>query len=137
MLATKIRTEAAPHRVRPSGLTVAIASKLGNQSSAASDLEFLEELVNDNVLNRLQDIFQLARIDDRSNDRAIRLPEVLHILGIGKSSWYQRLNARSPSYDPSAPQPFKLGNSERSPSVWWHSEIIAYLETRAAASRNR
>ena len=137
MLVTNIHSEAASRQVRPSGLTVALASILANQSSAASDLEFLQELGNSNVLDRLKDIFQLARINDRSNDRAIRLPDVLHILSIGKSSWYQRLNSRSPSYDPLAPKPFKLGNSERSPSVWWYSEVIAYLEIRAAASRTR
>ena len=137
MLATKIHSEATPRQVRPSGLTVALASAISNQSLAAFDLEFLQELDNSKVLDRLKDILQLARVDDRSNDRAIRLPEVLRTLGIGKSSWYQRLNPRSPSYDPLAPQPFKLGNSERSPSLWWRSEIIAYLEIRAAASRTR
>ncbi|CAG4968506.1 helix-turn-helix transcriptional regulator [Novilysobacter luteus] len=137
MLATKIHSEVAPRQVWSSDPIVAPISKPGSQSSAASDLEFLQELGNSNVLDRLKDIFQLARINDRSNDRAIRLPDVLHILSIGKSSWYQRLNARSPSYDPLAPKPFKLGNSERSPSVWWYSEVIAYLEIRAAASRTR
>jgi predicted DNA-binding transcriptional regulator AlpA len=137
MLATKIHSEAARRQVRPSGLTAALASATSNQSPVAFDLEFLQELGNSKVLDCLKDIFQLARANDRSSDRAIRLPEVLNILSIGKSSWYQRLNARSRSYDPLAPQPFKLGNSERSPSLWWHSEIIAYLEVRAVASRNR
>jgi predicted DNA-binding transcriptional regulator AlpA len=137
MLATKIHTEATPRQHKPSSVTAALAPAISSQSSASSDLKFLQDFSNSKVLERLKDILQVARADSGSNDRAIRLPEVLHILSIGKSSWYQRLNARSPSYDPSAPQPFKLGNSERSPSVWWHSEIIAYLETRAAASRSR
>lgn len=135
MLATTIRTEASP-RHKPSGLTSAFTA-ISNQSLSTVDLEFLQQLCNSKVLDRLTDIFLLAQADSGPNNRAIRLPEVLRILGIGKSSWYQRLNARSLSYDPLAPQPFKLGNSERSPSLWWHSEIIAYLETRAAVSRNR
>lgn len=137
MLATKIHSEAAPRQARSSGLTVALASATSNPSPVTFDQEFLQELDNSKVLDRLKEILQLARANDRSNDRAIRLPEVLNTLGIGKSSWYQLLNARSPYFDPLAPQPFKLGNSERSPSLWWHSEIIAYLEIRAAASRNR
>ena len=135
MLATKIHSETAPRRVSPSALTVAnaFASATCSQSPAAPDLEFLKELGDSKVMDHLKHIFQLARADDR----AIRLPEVLKILSTGKSSWYQRLNARSPSYDPLAPKPFKLGNSERSPSLWWYSEIIAYLEVRATVSRKR
>ncbi|WP_372362110.1 helix-turn-helix transcriptional regulator [Xanthomonas sp. NCPPB 1325] len=137
MLSTNIHSEATPRQVKRSSLTIGSASAVNNQSSATFDLELLQELHKSKILDRLKDIFQLARANNRSSDRAIRLPEVLHILGIGKSSWYQRLSASSSSYDPLAPQPFKLGKSERSPSVWWHSEIIAYLEARAAASRNR
>ncbi|MBB5866607.1 MULTISPECIES: AlpA family phage regulatory protein [Xanthomonas] len=137
MLSTKIHSEATPRQVKRSTLTDGSASAIYNQSPAIFDLELLQELHKSKILDRLKDMFQLAQADNRSSDRAIRLPEVLHILGIGKSSWYQRLSARSSSYDPLAPQPFKLGTSERSPSVWWHSEIIAYLQAHAAASRNR
>ncbi|OWQ58578.1 hypothetical protein CEE61_09005 [Stenotrophomonas maltophilia] len=90
-----------------------------------------------NVLDRLKNIFETVRADAPADERAIRLPEVLRILSISKSAWYDRLNPQSPAYDRLAPQPFKLGKSERSPSVWWHSEIIAYLEICAAASRTR
>lgn len=135
MLATTIRTEATPHH-KSSGLTSAFAA-VSKQSSAVVDVELLQQLGDSKLLDRLKDILLLTRADGGANDRAIRLPEVLHVMGIGKSSWYQRLNARSPSYDPLAPQPFKLGNSERSPSLWWHSEIITYLKTRAASSRTR
>lgn len=136
MLASKIHSEPAPRQARASGLT-RCATTTSKPSPFTFDQEFLQELDNSKVLDRLKEILQLARANDRSNDRAIRLPEVLNTLGIGKSSWYQRLNARSPSFDPLAPQPFKLGSSERSPSLWWHSEIIAYLEICAATSRNR
>lgn len=136
MLATKPLRETTPSHKSSSSIT-ALVSKVDSHPSAAFDLEFLQELRSGKVLDRLKEIFHLVKAEIPSHDRAIRLPEVLRILGIGKSSWYERLNPRSSSYDPSAPQPFKLGNSERSPSVWWHSEIIAYLETRAATSRNR
>ena len=101
------------------------------------DLELVRELMDSKVLERLKGVFQLVAVDVSANDRAIRVPEVLSLLSISKSAWYDRLNPQSPAYDPLAPKPFKLGKSERSPSVWWHSEIIAYLEICAATSRNR
>ncbi|MGY3041433.1 putative DNA-binding transcriptional regulator AlpA [Rhodanobacter sp. TND4EL1] len=66
-------------------------------------------------------------------DQAIRLPEVLGIVGISKSSWYARLNPRSPTHDPRVPRPFKLGHSPNSPSVWWRSAVVAYLNACANA----
>lgn len=87
------------------------------------------------LLERLKTFLDASSlISPSAQDRAIRLPEVLHLLGIGKSTWYDRLNCKSPSYDPSAPKPFKLGSGSRSPSVWWHSEIQSYLSVRASAS---
>ncbi|HEL3236776.1 TPA: helix-turn-helix transcriptional regulator [Stenotrophomonas maltophilia] len=88
------------------------------------------------LLERLKEILDTSPHRLCENNRAIRLPEVLHLLGISKSSWYERLNRNSANYDPSAPKPFKLGSSVRSPSVWWHSEIQAYLSMRASASRS-
>lgn len=66
-------------------------------------------------------------------DQAIRLPTVLAIVGMSKSSWYARLSRRSPAYDPRVPQPFKLGTSRNSPSVWWRSAVMAYLNACANA----
>jgi predicted DNA-binding transcriptional regulator AlpA len=66
-------------------------------------------------------------------DEAIRLPEVLSIVGLSKSTWYARLNARLPGYDARAPKPFKLGTSDRSPTAWWRSEVMAYVLACAAA----
>ncbi|MFT3755276.1 MAG: AlpA family phage regulatory protein [Pseudoxanthomonas sp.] len=116
-------------------LTAALTSKISNQQLATFDLEFLQDLQSGKVLENLKKILQLAEVDASSSDRAIRLPEVLRLLGIGKSTWYERLNAKSASYDPYAPKPFKLGNSDRSPTVWWQSEVLAYLAARATVSR--
>lgn len=88
------------------------------------------------LLERLKALLHTSPLGLNENNRAIRLPEVLHLLGIGKSTWYERLNSNSPNYDPTAPKPFKLGSSVRSPSVWWHSEIQAYLSMRASITRN-
>jgi len=63
--------------------------------------------------------------------RAIRLPSVLEIVGCGRSHWYCLLNQKSAAHDPTAPQPFKLGRSTLSPSVWWEHEVLEWLEARA------
>ena len=85
-----------------------------------------------NVLDRLEAIYRAVQ-HTPNLDQAIRLPEVLAIAGVSKSTWYARLNPRSPSYDHRAPQPFKLGTSERSPSVWWRSAVMAYVQACADA----
>ena len=82
------------------------------------------------TLEYLEAIFRTGQFSPNL-DQALRLPEVLGIVGISKSTWYARLNARSPSYDPRAPKPFKLGTSERSPSAWWRSAVMAYVRACA------
>lgn len=64
--------------------------------------------------------------------RAIRLPELLHVVGLRRSAWYGLLNPRSPSYDPRAPKPFRLG---RNASAWWLHEVLAYVQQLSITSR--
>lgn len=66
--------------------------------------------------------------------RAMRLPEVLRITGLSRSAWYALLNPKLPTYDSEAPQPFKLGNSRRSPSAWWAWQVLAYLQAKSIAT---
>jgi len=66
---------------------------------------------------------------------AIRLPVVMQITGLKRSSVYGLMNPKSPSFDPKFPRSFHLGDTTRSPVVWWAHEIVAWLEYRAAASR--
>lgn len=84
------------------------------------------------VLERLEAIYKAIQ-PAPAVDRAIRLPEVLDIVGVSKSTWYARLNPNSPSYDPRAPQPFKLGATAGSPSVWWLSATMGYVQVCADA----
>jgi predicted DNA-binding transcriptional regulator AlpA len=105
----------------------------------------LYNLIQSSVVDRLELIFAHVRDIEASaarqaptNRRAIRLPEVLGILGISKSTLYSRLNPTSPYYDPAMPKPFKLRggpHAERAPSVWWQDEVIAYLEHHADAAQ--
>lgn len=84
-------------------------------------------------------IHEIKSLDTRSpgagstSHRAIRLPEVLRLLAISKSTLYERLNPKSVFHDRDLPRPFKLGGSERSPSVWWAWEVAAYLEHKSAS----
>lgn len=79
------------------------------------------------------DLDQAILIPDtfRISRRAIRLPSVLELVGCGRSHWYSLLNKKSAVHDSTAPQPFKLGSSPHSPSVWWEHEILEWLEARA------
>lgn len=103
--------------------------------------EFLRSLIEARVIERLEEIFeQVRRLETlgtyKATRRAIRLREVLNMLGISKSTLYSRINPASPSYDLEMPKPFKLGtgdNNERAPSMWWESEVVAYLEVCAQA----
>jgi predicted DNA-binding transcriptional regulator AlpA len=115
---------------------VAFPPRDNNPYDLEPGFEFLRSLIEARVIERLEEIFeQVRRLEAlgtyKANRRAIRLREVLSILGVSKSTLYSRLNLASLSYDPEMPKPFKLGNSknyERAPSVWWESDVIAYLD---------
>lgn len=83
------------------------------------------------LLDRLDAMFRsIQSVPDL--DQAIRLPVVLDLVGVSKSTWYALLNPRSKTFDARAPQPFKLGPSPNSPSVWWRSAVMAYLKVCAS-----
>ncbi len=118
---------------------VAIPRRADNLPDLEPVFEFLRSLIEVRVVKRLEDIFEYVRRFEateicKPDRRAIRLREVLSILGISKSTLYDRLSKSSPSYDQRMPKPFKLGsgkNIERAPSVWWYADVIAYLESCA------
>lgn len=92
------------------------------------------------VMAKLEQIFEeVRRLEGlethEAKRRAIRIRQVLGMLGIGKSTLYARLNPKSESYDPKMPPPFRLGASARSPSVWWEHEVLEFLESSATACR--
>lgn len=72
---------------------------------------------------------------DLSLHRAIRAKEVMQMTGDKRSHFYDRLNTKSSSHDPTFPRPFRLGCSARSPTVFWAHEIVSWLQTRALTSR--
>ncbi|WP_109728456.1 AlpA family phage regulatory protein [Edwardsiella tarda] len=52
--------------------------------------------------------------------RILRMPELTMILGISRSSIYEKLNPRSKYYDADFPKPVRLGSA----SVGWRSTAI-------------
>lgn len=58
----------------------------------------------------------------------LRLSQVVARTGLSKSNIYERLNPKSPRYDPTFPKQFKLGISAVG---WLESEIEAWLVSRA------
>lgn len=60
-------------------------------------------------------------------DRVIRMPELLLILGISRATAYDRMAPKSPRHDPEFPRPIRLGLRARG---WMLSEIQLYLESR-------
>lgn len=120
---TAPRSRATPPRNR---LTQSAATSQINAGAA-------NPVLNEEMLDRLVKALHKAAQQAPSLDRAIRLPEVLGIVGVSKSTWYARLNPRSPSHDPRVPKPFKIGTTERSPSVWWRSAVTAYVKACANA----
>ncbi|EPO2452517.1 helix-turn-helix transcriptional regulator [Providencia rettgeri] len=59
--------------------------------------------------------------------RILRMTELTVMLGISRSSIYEKLNPRSKYYDPDFPKPIKLGAS----SVGWqYTSVEKWLTSR-------
>ena len=63
-----------------------------------------------------------------------RLPQLLQLTGLGRSSIYARLDPRSRYYDPSFPRPVPLhGPCQMRGAVGWPlGEVLTWLEAQAA-----
>ena len=121
-----------------SGSNRGVPDNLGDLESA------LRSIIETMVLQRLDAIFEgilhlEAANDARFSDLPLvyRLPGVLKLLGISKSTLYDWLNPQSEFYMPSLPRPFKLADHAHSPSFWSGPDLRAWIEARACASRAR
>ena len=109
------------------------------------DLEnALIKVIEISVLKRLDEIFDQVRElkaanDSKRNDLPLvyRLPDVLKLLRISKSTLYDWQNPLSELYIPSMPGPFKLADHANSPSFWSGPDLRAWIEARSCASRAR
>ena len=52
--------------------------------------------------------------------RVIRMKELTLVVGLARSTIYDRLNAKSERYDPSFPKPVKLGAG----AIGWHLAAV-------------
>jgi prophage regulatory protein len=57
-----------------------------------------------------------------SEERLVRLPECLHIVGMGRSAWFDLVKAGT------APQPVKIGRA----ALWVTSELQRFIADRIA-----
>ena len=72
----------------------------------------------------------MSMISEPTNQplRILRMPELTMILGISRSSIYEKLNPRSKYYDAEFPKPVRLGAA----SVGWQSvSIEAWIASRS------
>lgn len=67
-----------------------------------------------------------------TTDRIIRMPELMGIISLAKSTIYDKLNAKSPRHDPSFPRAVKLGQSAIG---WRQSEVNQWITTRSKNSQ--
>ena len=65
----------------------------------------------------------MALFDD--SHRLIRMPEVLHLTGLSKSTVYRKMDLGD--------FPMKVKPSEGS-SAWWRDEVLAWMESRPRGS---
>lgn len=70
----------------------------------------------------------IASIDvSKNTDVLLRLPDVIKIVGLSKSSLYSRLDPRSPMFDPKFPKKIKLFPGRT--VVWSRNELEKWLKS--------
>lgn len=62
--------------------------------------------------------------------KLIRLPDVIALTGLSRSTIYAKINEKSPYYDKDFPKPKKLSKSKNGAIAWLLSEIERWLLTR-------
>lgn len=69
-------------------------------------------------------------------ERRLRAKRVWEFLDEGKSTFYARMNADDPRYDPLFPQPIPTSSTGKGPKRWKLGAVIAWLRTCEAAAHN-
>lgn len=67
----------------------------------------------------------------RPEGKVARLKRVSELTGLGRSSIYNRMDSRSPYYDPTFPRSFPLGSTTGSAVGWSEEEIHAWVAAQA------
>ena len=106
--------------------------------------EVLRKVIQSTVSEQLVAIFESVRRLEATRAPAsgtaptlYRLPDMLDLLRVSKSTLYNWLNPSSRFHIPSLPRPFNLGGYDHGPVAWSASAVDSWVETRAcAASEN-
>ena len=65
----------------------------------------------------------------------IRRKQLEARIGLGRSAIYDRLDPKSPRYDPTFPKPINLGGGKNPPIGFIESEVNAWLQQQINNSR--
>ncbi|MGK8200694.1 AlpA family phage regulatory protein [Burkholderia cepacia] len=71
-------------------------------------------------------------VEKRKVGKVARLPRVIELTGLRRSSIYNRMDSRSPYYDSTFPRCFSLSTSESGAVGWDEEEIKAWVTARAS-----
>jgi len=119
---------------KPSPVTTGIFKDGGAATPLASSSVSAFEELSEQDLGRIRRLFELCATTTPSTPRAIRRRRALDLAGIGKSHSYNMEDEKSPSYDPTWPRSFRLGTSANAPVVFWEHEVVAWVQSKAAAA---
>jgi predicted DNA-binding transcriptional regulator AlpA len=72
-------------------------------------------------------------MNQSTNLKTYRLPKLMDVSGLKRSSIYNRLDPNSKYHDPAFPKPISLSVGNRGSVAWIASEVDAWIETRIAA----
>ncbi|MXS82157.1 helix-turn-helix transcriptional regulator [Nitrosomonas oligotropha] len=76
-------------------------------------------------------------LEKNTNNILIRLPEVVRITGLRRSSIYSKINSKSKYFDASFPKPVPLSSGIRGGVAWPLLEIEQWISSRINARENR
>ncbi len=65
----------------------------------------------------------------------VRLPKVIEITGLRRSSIYARIKPGNPQYCPSFPKPVQLSDNGKGAVAWVLPEVEAWVQERIELSR--
>lgn len=79
-------------------------------------------------------------MQQKNQQRIIRLKEVQTRVGLSRSSIYRRLDSRSPQHDPAFPRPVSLGGGASTakrtgPVGFIEADVDAWISARTPAQR--
>jgi predicted DNA-binding transcriptional regulator AlpA len=74
--------------------------------------------------------------EGRKIGKVARLPRVIELTGLGRSSIYNRMDAGSRYYDPTFPLCFSLSTTDNGAVGWDEEQVCAWVGAQAAGARD-